>query len=67
LKKSELIALIKLRLTATAEDNEAMLKLLTKLEQQGLIDILQTSNSYANRNSQYERIYVDMKVIDDDE
>ena len=59
--------MIKLRLTATAEDNEAMLKLLTKLEQQGLIDILQTSNSYVNRNSQYERIYVDMKVIDDDE
>jgi len=59
--------MIKLRLTATAEDNEAMLKLLTKLEQQGLIDILQTSNSYANRNSQYERIYVDMKVTDDDE
>ena len=59
--------MIKLRLTATAEDNEAMLKLLTNLEQQGLIDILQTSNSYANRNSKYERIYVDMKVIDDDE
>jgi len=67
LKKTELIALIKLRLTATAEDNEAMLKLLDKLQKQGLIDILQTSASYTNRNSKYERIYVDMKVIDDDE
>lgn len=62
-----MIALIKLRLTATSEDNEAMLKLLNKLEKEGLIDILETSNSYANRNSKYEHIYVDMKMVDNDE
>lgn len=59
--------MIKLRLTATAEYNEAMLKLLNKLEKEGLIDILETSNSYANRNRKYERIYIDMKMIDNDE
>lgn len=55
--------IIKLCLIAITENNKIMLK----LKEQGLIDILQTLNSYANRNSKYERIYIDMKMIDNDE
>lgn len=55
--------IIKLCLIAITENNKIMLN----LKEQGLIDILQTLNSYANRNSKYERIYIDMKMIDNDE
>jgi hypothetical protein len=55
--------IIKLCLIAITENNKIMLK----LKEQGLIDILQTLNSYANCNSKYECIYVDMKMIDNDE
>lgn len=55
--------MIKVRLHGTKEEIESAKTLYTRLEQEGLIEILTMSDLYADRGvSKYYRVYMDMEI-----
>lgn len=55
--------MIKVRLHGTKEEIESAKALYTRLEQEGLIDILTMSDLYADRGvSKYYRLYMDINI-----
>lgn len=53
---------IDMRLTGTQEDLEVWLKLVRKMAEHKVVDIIQESRLYPNRNSQLCRIYLQLNV-----
>ena len=53
---------VDMRLTGTQEDLEVWLKLVQKMADHKVIDIIQESKLYPNRNSQLCRMYLQLNV-----